>query len=1100
MLTLIESGFGFAGSEKMLSLIKEAAKKHTPSLLIVPEHRTVSFEAKMCRILPADAPLYFEVTNFTRLANSTFRALGGISGEYCDKTRRSLIMWRALTELAPLLKQTRGRGEIPAGTVERALSGIGELSRFGIQPQELAEASRAEGMDRRLREKLSDLSLIYSTYKGLLSEKYKDTEDDIAEVIKRLALSPDFLFGTEIFVLDFTSFTEGQYRLLTALAERTSVTVHLPLPRSAPDAFEFTEIKSARDKLLRLAERAGVERKILRVGERDAASNERLVEIASYLWHTEGKIDNNCLQGDELRIFEADTPFEECSFVAADIARRVRLGASYSDFAIIAGSAESYHGIIDTALADAAIPHFVSRVRDLCTFEAIKLIFSAYKIISRGFCAEDVLSYAKLGLADVSAEEADEIELYVEKWGIGGKRFTDGEDWCMSPRGYVPLSEDDVRKLARLNEIKERLIAPLVDFRDTVPAIGTVREHAEALVGFLGAIRLEERLAKRSERLLALGEVGAAEENSNLWGVICSSLDTLVEVLGDIPASPDSFINQLSVVFRGVTVGKIPTHVDEVVIGSADMLRVGGKRYVYLIGVNYGVFPGVPKDGAYFTERECVQLAALGLAIEPELDKRGARELFSFSRAFTSARDGVTLTYTRHTSAYGEAHPAEVIKRIEEITEGAAVPRKISELPIYERTESAAAALNALPSLGERAAEALRLALTEAGFGEELTLSEAKIVNDTLSLSEVGTGLIYRGDIYLSQTRIDTFLRCPMSYFLKYNLKLEGAERAELGANVIGSFIHSILENFFAEVKERGGDASTLGADERRELTARAAKHYVREAFGDGYGSARTEVAISRLMRAAEPVVEGLCDEFANCRFTPVFFELKTSSSSNELPDPVVFTTRDGTKAIINGTVDRVDAFTDGNKTYVRVVDYKTGSKEFSPSDIAEGRNLQMFLYLKAITETEKPAFREALGAAPGGELVPAGVIYVKASVGDVTVDTPSDEAATEAVKAAQGRSGMLLDDESSIAAMNPAYLPIKSYGERMNDTDRRRLYTEEGWQKIGETIGEVISDVCADMKGGCIEARNTDGHGNSTCTFCSYRSVCRNYLAPSKR
>jgi hypothetical protein len=72
---------------------------------------------------------------------------------------------------------------------------------------------------------------------------------------------------------------------------------------------------------------------------------------------------------------------------------------------------------------------------------------------------------------------------------------------------------------------------------------------------------------------------------------------------------------------------------------------------------------------------------------------------------------------------------------------------------------------------------------------------------------------------------------------------------------------------------------------------------------------------------------------------------------------------------------------------------------------MSEGSNLQMFLYLKALVETDNPKFRESLGVGEGGRLIPAGVIYVKTSVRDVKIDTPDDSVAAEAVKSAISRA-----------------------------------------------------------------------------------------------
>ena len=118
----------------------------------------------MAKRLPPSSVLCFEVTNFTRLANTTFRSLGGLSGEYCDSAKKSLIMWRTLSELSPTLSMTAGRSEINSGLVETALSAIGQMQNLGIRPADLAAASENEVLmrDGRLSKKLSDLASIFS--------------------------------------------------------------------------------------------------------------------------------------------------------------------------------------------------------------------------------------------------------------------------------------------------------------------------------------------------------------------------------------------------------------------------------------------------------------------------------------------------------------------------------------------------------------------------------------------------------------------------------------------------------------------------------------------------------------------------------------------------------------------------------------------------------------------------------------------------------------------------------------------------------------------------------------------------------------------------
>lgn len=67
----------------------------------------------------------------------------------------------------------------------------------------------------------------------------------------------------------------------------------------------------------------------------------------------------------------------------------------------------------------------------------------------------------------------------------------------------------------------------------------------------------------------------------------------------------------------------------------------------------------------------------------------------------------------------------------------------------------------------------------------------------------------------------------------------------------------------------------------------------------------------------------------------------------------------------IGGKIDRVDLAELHGETYVRIIDYKTGAKEFKLTDVLYGMNLQMLIYLAALIEN--------------GGLQGAGILYMPA-------------------------------------------------------------------------------------------------------------------------
>ena len=78
MLTFYEGGFYSGVHEELIKIIRNKIASGKKCILIVPEQQTVMAESEAARILPPHAPLTFEVSNFTRFANTVLRALGGV--------------------------------------------------------------------------------------------------------------------------------------------------------------------------------------------------------------------------------------------------------------------------------------------------------------------------------------------------------------------------------------------------------------------------------------------------------------------------------------------------------------------------------------------------------------------------------------------------------------------------------------------------------------------------------------------------------------------------------------------------------------------------------------------------------------------------------------------------------------------------------------------------------------------------------------------------------------------------------------------------------------------------------------------------------------
>ncbi len=1092
MLTLV---FGTPGTGKTALLFREIAahlEGGHPAFLVVPEHNTVSVEAAACRRLPPSAPLLFEVTNFTRLADTYFRRFGGVSERAADTETALLLLRDTVASLSPLLNDRR---RVTPQRILEVQAAIRELSSAGVTPEALTLAAEELTESQTLARRLGDLSLILAAFEGALSAHgSRPSGSELSRLADILRASPPS--GDTAFFFDgFTSFTALQLRVLAAILPHAPVTVTLPMPeRNATGCLAYAEIERTLRDLRRLASECGVAVTTVSLTENYRTRVPVLGEIAARLFTPRPTPLPE--EGEDipeaLRIFECRTPFSEAELVAADIARRIRLGASYRDFAIIARSAESYRGVLDVALERHGIPAFFSLPTDLSAFEITKLIRTAYAVVAGGGRREDVITYAKCGLAGIPRDDCDRLELYAERWGLSGRRLLHAP-YKLPPSGYkVPRTEDESealrRALASLEDTRRRLIAPLSILEGVCKGEFTVKEHCTALYEFLSALNTEQLLFDRAHWFAEAGDSARADIYSRLFGEITATLDRLVALIPDSRLSLEDFSELLSLLFASHSFGTIPQRSDAVTVGSADLLRPNEPRHVYLIGVNADVFPQTKQTGGVFSPAEILLLGEHGIVLDGDEVVRISREWFCFLRAFLSASESVTVSYTLSDLAYSPAGRSEVVDRILAMT-GNRYPirreEEIAPLDLIFTREAALSALGKPMARSERAALLAALAPSDEA-AEHLRTARAPLVEPYARVSPEAMHTLLGKSISLTQSRIDTYVGCPFSYFCRHVLSLDEEQGATLGSADIGNYVHAVMETLFAEGMP-DGEAIPARIGELTEA-------YLATLFPAGAEiPARIRHRFSRLSHLVVGLATELAEELKTAEFSPLFFEYEPSATDMGQAAPPVFTLEDGTRVTLYGKIDRVDVYRKDGNAYLRVIDYKTGEKIFSLENIARGRDLQLLLYLFALWKCDRPRFLERLGVGEGGKVMPAGVLYLNLSLA-----TPS-RLPEEEVGGRCTRSGLLLSDEDSLLAMDPRregrFIPIKYKKDgTVSKASLKNLSTLDELGRIMGLVTETVKDTARHLKCGLADATPLlTGNGRFACANCAYYPVCRN-------
>ena len=1104
MTTFIYGVSGSGKSSYIEKCIQNDVKAGRKVYLIVPEQQTYVTERHYTTLLPPAAQLDFEVVNFSRLANIARRRFGGLCYNYIDHGTKALLMWRTIQELSPLLEEYGKAAQSPArlpSLTDMMLSAIGELKAAAITPTALENAAKKLPSDSSLYRRLRDIALIWTTYQNLLDQDYDDTADDLSALATMLE-EHDLFSDRHVYIDSFTSYTEQEYRVIGMIIKQTpalTVTVSCEAPSS--DRVHFASIDHAAAKLRRMAQSRGEVGEVILGHNRRAASPD-LVLLEQQLWQTPKTLPIPAPTVESISVVKAQNPYSEAEAAASRICEALRDGMRCRDIAVIMRDATAWQGIVDAVFDKFGIPYFLSEHTCLTSKPLFKMLMSVLAIKNRNWRQSDVISLTKTGLCGFDDRDCDIFEDYCATWNITGERFLDTV-WSMNPDGYEETVSDRAKEiLSRANAVRQRLADPLLQLFTRLDAADSYAEMCRALYSYTEEMGVRDALDELSARESAAGDPRAAEDALRLYSIYIDSLDKVTSVLHETEPDTVTLESALRMIFENTNVGALPTRHDEVTIGSASLLRADRPRLVIVMGACEGEFPAELHDSGAFSYADRARLGGLGLELSADPGLDSADELFFAYRALTAPSEQLVVTYSSFGCDGSHRNPSRIIDELKNIFPELSVIEhdKLSPLTRIQTPETA---LEYLSSLGDTPEAALlRASLSQNdAIADRLDALDIPVADKSCRVSEQTGNVLFGKEMSLSQSRLESFVLCPFRYYCDYVLGLRESGRADFSYSAVGTFIHYVMENFMRRAIGENGFAPELDDQAASRLADEIIETYSKRLIpSDDERHSRMTFLISKLRRIALVLIYNIMDEFRHSLFRPSFFELNMDGSDPAL-SAAKFGTGDGDSIRLSGVIDRVDLFRRGDDVYVRVIDYKTGSKEYSPEDVAEGIGLQLLLYLFALCNSNDDKFRRAVGCGESGKILPAGAMYLSANLPVITVDEAisPDEIRRRAVEQLK-RSGPLLNDEDVLLAMNDTLDPnFLGTAKNARSAAKEHKLSLEGFEALCDEIENTLGSIRDQMKSGNASATPRKRKGSSPCDFCSYSAVCRS-ASPSKK
>jgi len=1080
MLTFLYGRQGSGKSAYLYRLAAQAAREGvTRQVFLVPETHSHEAERRLCETGGDGISLACEVLTFRRLANRVFAEAGGLADRILDDGGRILLMQRAFQYVRTSMEYYIGTPtpELLEGFVRV----VDEFKSCCLDDQIVSEL--LPELDPVLSSKLHDLLLIRAAYDAQCAGRFADPRDEmtrLADAVRRL----DWFAGRRVYIDGFSGFTPQEYDILASLS-RADVTVALDFDPEEPEAELFAKSRETSARLARLIGDGHAQTIALPPPRRheDLAALER------------GLFDYTAapsqVQPQHIELTAAPGIFAECERVAARIVRLLREGLRCRDIVIVSGEFDTYRLPLASALERFGVPYYITQKTDLRVKSVTALVLRAVRIAASGFRHEDVFAYLKTGLIGIPREDIDLIENYCLQWRVKPGQWTGELPWGMNPDGFgVPLTEDGAARLARLNEVRQMIVAPLTRLGTRLRADGTALDKVRAVYDFTTEIALPEACAERAMELRDAGELTQADEYRQLWDIFCKCLDSFADISGEALLSAHEFEQLFALILSRYDIGTIPPAIDRVACGDLSRLRAADARAVFVLGARDGALPTPGDGGGLLTDADRDELTSYDIELSYTPTSRDADGMSEVYHVFAKARDLLAISYPSTDSSGNAMRPAYLVRRMLTL-----LPALTVQCPSAQDDEflleSPRTALDYAARHGD-AAEAVVLEALRAVSDEDVPAPihpDSMLPEDRIDRANVRT--LYGRELRLSATRIDSFNTCRFAYFSRYGLDLKPRREAGFDAPQRGLFIHYVLEGTVRRVQDAGG-FSAVTREEVREFARACVLEYIARDIPDFQAkSARFQYLFHRIRHSLDVLIDNLYDEFSQSSFRPLDFEL---SFAADLP-PVRIQTNEGS-ASLRGVVDRVDGWVRDGVLYVRVVDYKSGAKAFSYGEILNGLGMQMPVYLFALREEANRylARHPSLGA---DAIVPAGVLYTPARAEPLAAphDLPDEELHHQLDNALQ-RSGIVLSDPEIIEAMEPGiegegrFIPVKLLKNRQPAANTGVADVEQ-FALLERHVRRMTTLTAELMAAGHIDARPAVTHGVQACTYCDYRSFC---------
>ena len=1095
-------------STKIYELIDEDISKGINPILFVPSQTREIAEIEYMKNSNKNGIIGVNITTINEYIRLVLKKKNlHLEDNYISKLDKKLIVSNVINEnkdKLKLFKNVRNKD----GFLELINIYIDIFSKNNINEENIKSINIKNVL---LKEKIDEIYYIFSKYQEKISGKYIDSISEIDLFTNNISMYENELKNTAIYFDGYNNFTKKELDFIKSIlklnidvtiAINTDITcIEDIYSGNTNDIFEVSNKTYA--SLLSIAnslKNQSVENIILY--NNNSGINENILYLADNIFEPVKNSIN--LKDDSVSINIYSNLYKEIESVAYNICKKRKEGYRYNDFCIYTTDIDSYESVISRVFYEYGIPVYADTKRKIQVSRLTEYILELMDMASKDINLESVITILKKGLNNFNLDDLSYLENYIlefniNKYNVKNKLYLNNEKY-----------NENIYDLDKINEIRDNavnifseVVKKLKLANNTKEIVSIIYEHLVSNNVFENYYNLSQNIEDKTYFLYS------SKADFKIWEKISEVFDSIDKIYNKEKINIEEYYKLFKMVISEIYIKSVPPTKDKVILADINVSKVDMKKISFFVGVTDGKFPKKHNEDVLFSDYELEELNKHQIDFKETSISKENMEKYNIYEAINNTKEKLFISMpavdiknetTRKSSLIKDIEKLLSIKMLGEVTENNDLKIKYNDIYSKEKCfEYMAKKIRYINSLIDNLdkvddIQALNkqiieiLSIYEYFKNDEKYKCVINYIKRDDNLNEESIDRIYKEEFKSSVYKLEQFKKCPFAYYMKYVLNINKRKVYEITSMDTGSLMHNVIDEFpkylilnKINFKDIINEEEILLEEYKFEVI-KIIEELLKNEFKKQKESVKYGIYKRKLENTMLKIIAIIAKSFKQSDFEIFGNEIEFNDNSIYLP--IVLKLDNNTNMKIIGKIDRVDILNENNKSYLRIIDYKSSYKTLTIDKIKEGISLQLITYMTAMLEN----------ISKEKQVLPSACLYFNLSdklinLKDYTKN--EEEIKKEFIKKLR-MNGIFLKNIEILKSMDKY---VEDTSNKLIDitpnrmSNSKKVLEDEEFLELCEESKKILKSIGNEMIKGVVKIEKCN---KEACKFCDFSSICR--------